>query len=284
MQKPLVSVVIPIYNTGRAAVRLVNTILKDKYSSYDIILVDDGSTDDSLKTLKKITDSRVRVFHQKNSGASAARNLGLKKVKGEYVIFLDSDDEIKPDFLPQVINAVLENPNNFPVTGMYRRQKGSHHQENLYPKKLRTRGNNESIRDYVLWLLIQDGRMYPVVNKIFQTDIIKKNHLQFDPNFTFAEDLKFVLDYLKYAPGDIKFIQTPLYIYNFNNSTSLTNTSALRWRNWQKSFDHLVKWCGKLSPTAITYLSLIYARWRVSHTKAGQRDRAKRKANKSNNS
>ena len=277
MQKPLISIVIPVYNTGKSAAQLVQGILKDKYSSYDIILIDDGSTDNSLKDLKKLSDERVRVFHQKNSGASAARNLGLKKVKGDYVIFLDSDDEIKPEFLPRLINSIREKPDNFPVTGMYRRKKGTKRAENLYPKKLRSRAQNESLRDYILWLLIQDGRMYPVVNKIFRTNIIKKNHLQFDPNFTFAEDLKFVLDYLKYASGDIKFVQEPLYIYNFDNDTSLTNTVALRWQNWQKSFKHLTKWCGKISPTAAMYLSLIYARWRVSHIKAQQRERAKRK-------
>lgn len=277
MSKPLISIVIPVYNTGKSATRLVKSILEDEYSYYDIILVDDGSTDDSLKQLKKIDDKRVRVFHQANSGASAARNFGLSKVQGKYIIFLDSDDEIKPEFLPSLIGAVQKDPNSFPVTGMYRQAKGSKKAIDLYARKLRKQGTNESLRDYVLWLLIQDGRMYPIVNKIFRADVIQKNGLKFDPHFVLAEDLKFVLDYLKYAPGDIKFIQEPLYIYHFNNDTSLTNVAALRWSNWQKSFQHLTKWCGKISPRAAMYLSLIYARWRVSHTKAQQRERAERK-------
>ena len=280
MQKPLVSIIVPVYNTGRATKRLIDTVLKDKYSSYDIILVDDGSTDNSLEILQSIKDKRVRVLHQKNSGASAARNLGLKKIKGDYIIFLDSDDEIKPKFLAQLTGSILENPKNFPVTGMYRHRKGIKEYENLYPKKLRPRDPGEPKKEYILWLLIQDGRMYPVVNKIFDAKIIKQNHLQFDPNFTFAEDLKFVLDYLEYASSDIKFIQEPLYIYHFDNDTSLTNSAALHWSNWQKSLNHLKKWAGKLSPKATIYLALIYARWRVSYTKAGRRDRAKRKANK----
>lgn len=279
-KNPTVSAVIPVYNTGRSAKALVENILQSEYAPDDIILVDDGSTDKSLKLLKSIKNKRVHVYHQKNLGASAARNKGLSHVKTDYVIFLDSDDKLKPEFLPSLIESVRDNPGILPVTGMYRHTNKSRKMVNLYPKKLRSRAKDESLRDYVLWLLIQDGRMYPVVNKIFRMDIIRKNNLKFDEKFTFAEDLKFVLDYLKYSSSDIKFIQEPLYIYDFNNETSLTNTTALHWANWQRSFDHLVAWCGKLSPRTMMHLSLVYSRWRVSHMKAQRRDREARKNHK----
>lgn len=277
MKKPLVSVIIPVYNTGKSAVKLVRFLLKDQYAPDEIIVVDDGSTDDSLRQLKTIKNSTVQIYHQDNAGASAARNLGIQNAKGKYIVFLDSDDEIKPAFMQTLVEAIQKHPHTLPVTGMYRRPHDSRKLTDIYAKKLRARAADESSRDYILWLLVQDGRLYPVVNKIFKADVIRKNNLQFDPKFPLAEDLKFVLDYLKYSSDDILIIQEPLYIYNFNTDTSITNQAASYWTNWQRSFNHLVAWCGKLSPRSMMLLSLIYARWRVSWSKAQKRERAERK-------
>lgn len=73
----LISVIIPVYNTGQSAVRLISTLLKDPYKNLEIIVIDDGSTDDSLNLLKSLQDSRLRIIHQTNSGASSARNHGI---------------------------------------------------------------------------------------------------------------------------------------------------------------------------------------------------------------
>lgn len=95
------SFIIPVYNTENYVGRCLESILNQTYKNFEVICVNDGSTDDSLSILKSYEqkDSRVKVFNQKNSGVSAAKNLGLEKCKGEYVSFVDSDDWIDPQFL-----------------------------------------------------------------------------------------------------------------------------------------------------------------------------------------
>ena len=91
MKLPLVSVIVPVYNTGKLAKKLTENILRDKYENVEIILVDDGSTDDSLSILKSIKNSKVKVYNKKNGGPSAGRNFGIEKAKGEYLLFIDSN-------------------------------------------------------------------------------------------------------------------------------------------------------------------------------------------------
>lgn len=92
MAKPLVSVIIPVYNTGKAAIKIIDDLLRGTYSELEIVVVDDGSTDDSLATLKQIKDKRVKVFDKPNGGVSSARNYGIKKATGSLISFVDSDD------------------------------------------------------------------------------------------------------------------------------------------------------------------------------------------------
>ncbi len=95
-QRELISIIIPVYNTELYLQRCIDSILNQTYANLEVLLIDDGSTDLSLVICKKYEkkDSRVRVFHQSNAGASAARNVGLENAKGEYIMFVDSDDFI----------------------------------------------------------------------------------------------------------------------------------------------------------------------------------------------
>lgn len=98
---PKISVIVPVYNIEDYLERCINSILAQTFSDYELLLVDDGSTDrsgeicDSYKTV----NSRVRVFHKENGGSSSARNLAIKEARGEYFSFIDSDDYVEPDFL-----------------------------------------------------------------------------------------------------------------------------------------------------------------------------------------
>lgn len=108
-QEPLISVIVPVYNMEEYLERCINSILKQTYSNLEILLIDDGSTDASLQicNMMQEEDSRIRVFHKKNGGSSAARNLGLKEAKGEYFAFVDSDDYIEEDMYWQLMEAIL---------------------------------------------------------------------------------------------------------------------------------------------------------------------------------
>ena len=96
---PLISVIVPVYNTAKYLDKCITSIINQTYANLEIILVDDGSTDDSPAMCDMWTekDSRIKVIHKQNGGASSARNAGLDIMSGELVGFIDSDDYIAPD-------------------------------------------------------------------------------------------------------------------------------------------------------------------------------------------
>lgn len=110
----LVSVIVPVYNAQDCIERCVNSILKQTFTDFELLLVDDGSTDSTPAILDEYgrRDLRIRVFHKENGGSSSARNLGMKNAEGEYFSFVDSDDYVEPGFLEVLTGPVIEAKNN----------------------------------------------------------------------------------------------------------------------------------------------------------------------------
>lgn len=271
MTLPIVSVIIPVYNTGKSAVRVIDSLINGEYQHLDIIIVDDGSTDDSLKILKKLekTTPSLRVFHKENGGASSARNFAIKKVKGEYIAFIDSDDDITPDYLAKLVAGTHGQDVALAVSAyMYHRvRQGTEFP--VYTQPLPPQKQSETFKAYILRLLMSDGRLYAVINKLFRTDIIKKYDIKFDTTLDFAEDTKFVLDYLAHYEGKISFILEPLYVYHFGSPTSTVAKSSLDWANWQRSFDDIKNWVGPDSTREERKrLNWLYRRFKISHALA----------------
>lgn len=111
MNNPLISVIVPVYNTQRYLNRCVKSIVNQTYKTIEIILVDDGSTDAcaELCDLWSKVDSRIRTFHQENGGSATARNTGIDAATGEYYTFVDSDDFIHPEFLEYLYSICVSN-------------------------------------------------------------------------------------------------------------------------------------------------------------------------------
>ncbi len=275
MDKDLISIIIPVYNTGKTAKELTESLLRNKYPNIEIILVDDGSKDDSLKTLKEIRDKRVKIFSKENGGASSARNFGIKKSSGKYIIFLDSDDEISMDFVPELYKGINQNKNTrLAVTSVeYHRVKENTHKP-VYMKDIK-RKKNETLRTYILKMLVTDGRIYSSTNKIYEAAVIKNNNILFDEKRNFAEDTKFVLDYLKAVdPCEVKLILKPLYHYKFGTETSTIKKSSTIWKNWQKSYQDVTKWVGnKPTMNERMLLILLKTRWRISYLRSVRRSK-----------
>lgn len=103
------SIIIPIYNAEKTLQRCLDSILSQSFSDYEILLVDDGSIDNSGKMADEyaMKDYKIKVFHKANGGLSDARNYALDKVQGEYITFIDSDDEITPDTLPTLMQIIM---------------------------------------------------------------------------------------------------------------------------------------------------------------------------------
>lgn len=96
---PKISVVIPLYNKEKSIASTLQTVLNQTFTDYEIVIVNDGSTDNSVAEVEKLHDARIRLINQQNAGVSAARNRGIEDAKGELIAFLDADDEWKPEYL-----------------------------------------------------------------------------------------------------------------------------------------------------------------------------------------
>lgn len=106
----MISVVIPLYNKERSIARTIHTVLSQKYQDFEIVIVNDGSTDKGVMEVKKFDDTRIRLINQANAGVSAARNRGIEEAKGEYIALIDADDEWHTDYLASQIRLARDYP------------------------------------------------------------------------------------------------------------------------------------------------------------------------------
>ena len=292
-----ISVVIPVHNTGRAAVKLVLAISKGTYKNLELILIDDGSTDESKDLMKefvrqyklkfkgkKVPD--VKLIAKENGGVSSARNIGIECATGKYLCFTDSDDKVDKDFYKKMIEAIKKYDgynskdlkNALAVSGVHYSRLGTKHVKDIYCKDFRGRQPDETFKEYVLRSIYTDGRLYAVTNKIYRTDIIKHFGIFFDETMSFAEDVKFNLEYLACANrvhcSRIEFVLEPLYHYNYGTPTSVVGDSSLSWGNWLKSYKDVEKFAGKKhSKKTDKALKKIFLRWKVSHALAVARSK-----------
>lgn len=106
----MISIVIPLFNKESQIRNTLQTVLNQTYQNFEIIIVNDGSTDNSIAEVSKVSDSRIRIIHQENTGVSVARNHGIQESKGEFIAFLDADDEWRLDYLATQIELTEKYP------------------------------------------------------------------------------------------------------------------------------------------------------------------------------
>jgi len=106
----MISVVIPLYNKEKQIAATLRSVFNQTFQDFEVVIVNDGSTDSSVSVVESLGDSRIRLINQKNSGVSAARNRGIDEAKGELIAFLDADDEWKPDYLETILKLIRDYP------------------------------------------------------------------------------------------------------------------------------------------------------------------------------
>lgn len=171
------SIIIPVYNTERYLLECLNSIFVPKYDDFEVILIDDGSTDDSGKICDDFArqHSNVIVFHEKNHGVSFARNLGMKNAKGNYIMFVDSDDTLKTNW-----TEVLENIND----------------KDIYFIDERIDENENDILKYVVGRNDRNIIISAPTSKIYHKEFLEKNNIKFEEEIIHGEDMLFLLTIL----------------------------------------------------------------------------------------
>lgn len=181
---PRFSIVIPTYNRSSSVMDTLRSCLEQTYNNLEIVVVDDGSTDDTREVLAAIEDPRLVVVHQENAGPAAARNHGMRKATGEYIAFLDSDDSWYPEFL-QAANDALEEHGNVLLYGQIIVDRGV---GRYWIKPDRALGGEESIYDF----LYIHGGFIQTSTMVVPRSLADKVH--WDESVTFGDNDQFAID------------------------------------------------------------------------------------------
>lgn len=220
MSNPFVSIIIPVFNGEPYIVDCLNSIKDQDYQNYEIIIIDDGSSDNSLERCKEFffnhSNLRIRIYSQKNSGVARARNLGIKKTSANsnYIFFIDCDDIVAPNYLSSGIKNAKEN--NLVILGFEKFDK--------QPKNILEDNSLKSYNEihYDIWIYdeywasedfllnLQKGIICSCWAKCYSLDLIRRHNIQFQD--TYPEDTLFNLDYLEYC-NQIVYSPIPVYGY-----------------------------------------------------------------------
>ena len=196
------SFIIPVYNCGIYLKECVKNIHAIGLRQYEIILVNDGSSDNSAEICQKLLNNNVvKYVYQENQGVSSARNKGLLMAEGDYIVFVDADDTIDSDKMTDILNVIKENEVvdlvTFGMTSDYYYNKKCYRQEKFfYPK--------EGFIQKKEWLnnfekLYKTNTLSSICNKVFRRDILLDNNLLFDSKMIIYEDLEFLIRYLTHC-------------------------------------------------------------------------------------
>lgn len=207
----MVSIIVPVYNAEQYLERMILSVLAQTYPHFELILIDDGSIDSSLEICQRHRDSRIKVFEQINAGVSVARNKGISVAKGDYIVFVDSDDSIEPDMLQKLMcNQPKED--ELIIYGYYIHNEDKN---NIITKSLGISEQLELTTSSIAsnyWEYSSYGFINPPWNKLYVTSIIRNNNILFPIGVKIGEDLIFNLTYFSKVRL-IKIIDEHFYHY-----------------------------------------------------------------------
>lgn len=233
----LISVVVPVYNAEKYLDKCIQSIINQKYSNLEIILVDDGSKDNSLELCKKYaeSDKRIKVIHKENEGVSTARNSGIEVASGDFIAFIDSDDYIDENMYFNMMQKASEYDCDVVMCDCY---KVNSDKKEVFTHDIRSGFYNKEqlYSEYFDKLLMIDSINYPPtitnVVMLIKTDIIEANKLKYKEVIKFSEDLLFGSQVMYYA-NSFYYLKGECYYNYINNPTSATNTYyEKKWDNF----------------------------------------------------
>ena len=218
----LVSIIVPAYNCIKSLEHCVGSVRQQTYTDFELILVDDGSTDGSGKLCDRFAaeDKRIRVIHKPNGGVSSARNAGIDVADGEYITFCDSDDYLEPDYIATLLKTAESNPDCGHIWCCFQTVTG-YQRENAAP--------NYSSVNPILHYTLQDYMTLHEMwldagpcNKLYRIKTIQSADVRFLNDLSLGEDWLFNLAYIDASENDrIAVITKPLYNYMRGNEESL---------------------------------------------------------------
>ena len=209
---PIISVIVPVYNTEKYLHRCIDSILAQTYADFELLLINDGSKDNSGAICNEyaVKDSRVRVFHKENAGVSKARNLGLDNAKGEWITFVDSDDWVHEDFIKKRLDLALSDTADIAYCDI----EYIYNNWNLYGKMAEeVDGKSSTVNSWIL----SRTTYSPII--LARKYLFDKYNLRYIEGLRFGEDFNLIIKLVIYA-NKVSHVKEALYYYNKQNEGS----------------------------------------------------------------
>jgi len=228
--KKLVSIIVPAYNVAPYLEHCLLSVIHQTYSNLEIVVIDDGSEDDTLEIAYRVakTDERITVLHQENSGVSAARNRALAQAKGFYCAFVDGDDSLEPDAIEVMVDG-LEREGADWLNCQYHRvtPTGERLESYQFIKGLKNLEGEQEKFEFLFRELLVYLVGYEVWNKLYCMDIIRENKLHFAEGCRIGEDLGFNICYTVFA-RKLLCIEDRCYNYCVRGDSAMSQVDSLR--------------------------------------------------------
>lgn len=238
MNNSCVSLIVPVYNAVKYLSRCVDSILNQNYTDFELILVNDGSTDGSLAICEDFErrDSRVFVINEDNQGVSSARNHGIKVAKGDYICFVDADDYVSPSYLDQLVSPALLNDRiDLVLQGRIKCER---------EKQILVAPDRDDVyylsKDSVFFDDVSLFRFCAVFSKLFKRNIIQNHEISFSKTLNHGEDFDFLANYLLYCDGvQVSTCANYYYMINPGSLSDRFNTFELKHEGLNYLFNSL---------------------------------------------
>lgn len=221
---PLLSIIIPVYNTEDYLESCLNSILSQSMDDFEVLLIDDGSSDKSGRICNYYAgkDKRLKVFHKTNGGVSSARNIGIDNATGEWALFVDSDDLLFNDALAHLTKCIEYDIDH--ALGGYRKFDESN--DNIETVSFEKSGYfsvEEAIDNFIaLFYSTGDWQKY-LWNRLFRLSIINSYNLRFRTDLSYKEDGLFVIQYLSKCTKKIMYIPDLIYLYRQGANSAMSS-------------------------------------------------------------
>ena len=221
-----ISIIIPVYNSAAFLSACLDSILAQTYRNTEIILVEDGSEDNSLQICNAYAqkDSRIRVITGTHGGPGAARNNGIRAATGEYIVFADSDDVCEPGLLETLHSNIPKDPGSMAICGILLTDEAGN-RTGEFMENYRVLSARHYVSD-----ILSAWKASPlcggVYSKLYRRELLQDHNILFEEDTTYAEDFCFNLKYLQYV-GKIVILPDLLYRYRFFRKGSLTEQNIM---------------------------------------------------------
>jgi len=227
MEKPLLSIIIPVFNAESFLPTCLDSIIAAEISNLEILLIDDGSNDESLKICRQYSErhSYIRTIEQQNAGPSVARNKGLDCAAGEYIAFIDADDYLAPKSFAHHVSLLSEHKPDMWASDFKRVADNGCVLDEVF--QITQTDVPISSKEFITQFLAAKDCVWNVWRYIFRREFLEQKKLCFAEGFNIAEDLEFVVRAIS-ACGNFVFLHEPYYFYRVNYGASLTRRYTLQ--------------------------------------------------------